>query len=90
MVIVDGRGEVEAYRQSFVAEAPLFARVQEIGEQLQATTGITFPPARRSSDRGASWAGHSRSASSPMVRLQRCSTARNLAMTIIPSVIRSS
>lgn len=45
-VIVDGRVVVDAYRQSFVDEARLFARVQEIGERLQARTGITFPRSR--------------------------------------------
>jgi cytosine/adenosine deaminase-related metal-dependent hydrolase len=44
-VIVDGR-VVDAYRQSFVDEARLFAKVQEIGERLQARTGITFPRSR--------------------------------------------
>ena len=45
-VIVDGRVVVDGYRQSFVDEARLFAKVQEIGEALQARTGITFPRAR--------------------------------------------
>ena len=45
-VIVDGRVVVDAYRQSFVDEPALFAKVQEIGEQLQARTGITFPRSR--------------------------------------------
>jgi len=45
-VIVDGRVVVDAYRQSFVDEGRLFAKVQEIGEQLQARTGITFPRSR--------------------------------------------
>lgn len=45
-VIVDGRVVVDAYRQSFVDEAGLFDRVQEIGEELQARTGITFPRSR--------------------------------------------
>ena len=45
-VIIDGRVVVDAYRQSFVDEARLFARVQEIGEGLQARTGITFPRSR--------------------------------------------
>jgi cytosine/adenosine deaminase-related metal-dependent hydrolase len=40
-VIVDGRVVVDAYRQSFVDEHRLFARVQEIGEQLMARTGVT-------------------------------------------------
>jgi cytosine/adenosine deaminase-related metal-dependent hydrolase len=45
-VIVDGRVVVDAYRQAFVDEPGLFARVQEIGERLQARTGITFPRSR--------------------------------------------
>src|SRR5262249_57465639 len=45
-VIVDGRVVVDAHRQSFTDEGALFARVQEIGEQLQARTGITFPRSR--------------------------------------------
>ena len=45
-VIVDGRVVVDAYRQSFVDEPKLFAKVQEIGERLQARTGITFPRSR--------------------------------------------
>jgi cytosine/adenosine deaminase-related metal-dependent hydrolase len=45
-VIVDGRVVVDAYRQSFVDEPKLFATVQEIGERLQARTGITFPRSR--------------------------------------------
>jgi 5-methylthioadenosine/S-adenosylhomocysteine deaminase len=45
-VIVDGRVVIDAYRQSFVDEARLFARVQEIGEGLMARTGITFPRSR--------------------------------------------
>ncbi len=45
-VIVDGRVVVDAYRQSFVDEPKLFAEVQEIGERLQARTGITFPRSR--------------------------------------------
>jgi len=45
-VVVDGRVVVDAYRQSFVDEARLFEAVQEIGEQLQARTGITFPRSR--------------------------------------------
>ena len=45
-VIVDGRVVVDAYRQTFVDEPQLFAKVQEIGEQLQARTGITFPRSR--------------------------------------------
>jgi cytosine/adenosine deaminase-related metal-dependent hydrolase len=45
-VIVDGRVVVEGYRQSFVDEAGLFAKVQDIGEKLQARTGIAFPRSR--------------------------------------------
>jgi cytosine/adenosine deaminase-related metal-dependent hydrolase len=45
-VVVDGRVVVDAYRQTFVDEPRLFAKVQEIGEQLQARTGITFPRSR--------------------------------------------
>src|SRR5207248_3449172 len=41
-VIIDGRVIVDAYRQSFVDEARLFAKVQAIGEDLLARTGITF------------------------------------------------
>src|SRR5262249_49400810 len=45
-VIIEGRGGVDAYRQSFVDEGRLYAAVQEIGERLQARTGITFPRSR--------------------------------------------
>ena len=45
-VVIDGRVVVDAYRQTFVDEPRLFARVQEIGERLQARTGITFPRSR--------------------------------------------
>jgi cytosine/adenosine deaminase-related metal-dependent hydrolase len=45
-VVVDGRVVVDAYRQTFVDEAALFARVQEIGERLQARTGVAFPQSR--------------------------------------------
>jgi 5-methylthioadenosine/S-adenosylhomocysteine deaminase len=45
-VIIDGRVVVDAYRQSFVDEARLYATVQEIGERLQSRTGITFPRSR--------------------------------------------
>ena len=45
-VIVDGRVVVDGYAQSFVDEAKLFGQVQEIGERLQARTGITFPRSR--------------------------------------------
>ncbi|HEX9820959.1 MAG TPA: amidohydrolase family protein [Methylomirabilota bacterium] len=40
-VIVDGRVVVDAYRQSFVDEPALYAKVQEIGERLLARTGVT-------------------------------------------------
>jgi cytosine/adenosine deaminase-related metal-dependent hydrolase len=40
-VIVDGRVVVDAYRQSFVDEPGLYAKVQEIGERLLARTGVT-------------------------------------------------
>ena len=45
-VVVDGRVVVDAYRQTFVDEPRLYARVQEIGERLQARTGISFPRSR--------------------------------------------
>jgi cytosine/adenosine deaminase-related metal-dependent hydrolase len=45
-VVVDGQVVVDAYRQAFVDEARLFARVQELGERLQARTGVRFPPSR--------------------------------------------
>jgi cytosine/adenosine deaminase-related metal-dependent hydrolase len=45
-VVVDGRVVVDAYRQSFVDEARLFGKVQEIGERLLARTGISFPRSR--------------------------------------------
>jgi cytosine/adenosine deaminase-related metal-dependent hydrolase len=45
-VVIDGRVVVDAYRQSFVDEPRLYATVQEIGERLQARTGITFPRSR--------------------------------------------
>jgi cytosine/adenosine deaminase-related metal-dependent hydrolase len=45
-VVVQGRIVVDAYRQSFVDEDRLFETVQEIGERLQARTGITFPRSR--------------------------------------------
>jgi 5-methylthioadenosine/S-adenosylhomocysteine deaminase len=45
-VIVDGRVVVDAYRQSFVDERRLFAKVQEIGEKLLARTGVSFPRSR--------------------------------------------
>ena len=45
-VVVDGRVVVDAHRQSFVDEARLFAKAQEIGERLQQRTGISFPRSR--------------------------------------------
>jgi 5-methylthioadenosine/S-adenosylhomocysteine deaminase len=45
-VVVDGRVVVDAYRQTFVDEPRLFSKVQEIGERLQARTGISFPRSR--------------------------------------------
>jgi hypothetical protein len=37
---------VDAYRQSFVDEPKLYAKVQEIGEKLLARTDTTFPRSR--------------------------------------------
>ena len=45
-VIVDGRVVVDGYRQTFVDEARLYSRVQEIGEKLLARTGVSFPRSR--------------------------------------------
>jgi len=45
-VVIDGRVVVSAYRQAFVDEPRLYAKVQEIGERLQARTGIRFPRSR--------------------------------------------
>jgi len=45
-VVIDGRVVVDAYRQTFVDTARLFSTVQEIGERLQARTGISFPRSR--------------------------------------------
>ena len=45
-VVIDGRVVVDAYRQTFVDEPRLYARVQDIGERLQARTGISFPRSR--------------------------------------------
>jgi len=45
-VIIDGRVVVDAYRQTFVDEPQLYAKVQEIGEKLQTRTGTTFPRSR--------------------------------------------
>jgi cytosine/adenosine deaminase-related metal-dependent hydrolase len=45
-VVIDGRVVIDGGRQSFVDEDALFSKVQEIGEQLQARTGISFPRSR--------------------------------------------
>ena len=45
-VIVDGRVVVDGYRQTFVDESRLYARVQEIGERLLARTGVSHPRSR--------------------------------------------
>jgi cytosine/adenosine deaminase-related metal-dependent hydrolase len=45
-VIVDGRVVVDAYRQTFVDEGRLYARVQEIGERLLVRTGVSQPRSR--------------------------------------------
>lgn len=45
-VVIDGRVVVEGYRQTFVDERKLYASVQEIGERLQARTGIKAPASR--------------------------------------------
>lgn len=45
-VIVDGRIVLEAGRQTFVDAERLYGQVQEIGERLQARTGISFPRSR--------------------------------------------
>jgi cytosine/adenosine deaminase-related metal-dependent hydrolase len=45
-VIVDGRVVVDAYRQTFVDEPRLYAKVQEIGERLLARTGVSYPRSR--------------------------------------------
>jgi hypothetical protein len=45
-VLIDGRIVVENYRQTFVDEGRLFSTVQEIGERLQARTGVAFPRSR--------------------------------------------
>ena len=45
-VIIDGRVVVDGYRQTFVDESRLYARVQEIGERLLARTGVSFPRSR--------------------------------------------
>ncbi|HEY7540901.1 MAG TPA: amidohydrolase [Methylomirabilota bacterium] len=45
-VIIDGKVVVDDYRQTFVDEPQLYAKVQEIGEKLQTRTGTTFPRSR--------------------------------------------
>jgi 5-methylthioadenosine/S-adenosylhomocysteine deaminase len=45
-VIIDGRVIVDAYKQTFVDEPKLYARVQAVGEQLMARTGTSFPRSR--------------------------------------------
>jgi cytosine/adenosine deaminase-related metal-dependent hydrolase len=45
-VIIDGRVVVDGYRQTFVDESRLYARVQEVGERLLARTGVSFPRSR--------------------------------------------
>jgi cytosine/adenosine deaminase-related metal-dependent hydrolase len=45
-VVIDGRVVVDACRQTFADTTKLYAKVQEIGENLQARTGITFPYSR--------------------------------------------
>jgi hypothetical protein len=37
---------IDAYRQTFVNESRLYARVQEIGERLLARTGVSYPRSR--------------------------------------------
>jgi len=45
-VIINGRVIVDAYKQSFVDEPKLYAKVQAVGEQLMARTGTSFPRSR--------------------------------------------
>jgi len=45
-VIVDGKIVLEGGEQRFVDADRLYAQVQEIGESIQARTGITFPRSR--------------------------------------------
>ena len=45
-VIVDGKVVLEGGKQRFVDADRLYGQVQEIGESLQARTGITFPRSR--------------------------------------------
>src|SRR5437870_91442 len=77
-VVVDGRVVVEDHRQSFVDEGRLFGKVQEIGERLQARTGITFPRSRSAP----------RCASSPCVT--RCAWPRTSSRWISSPRVASS
>ena len=43
-VIVDGKVVVDAYKTLFVDEWQLIQRVQEMGENMLARTGVSFPP----------------------------------------------
>ena len=45
-VIIDGKVVIEGGKQRFVDAEKLYGQVQEIGESLQARTGITFPRSR--------------------------------------------
>ena len=45
-VIIDGHVIVDAYKQTFVDEPKLYAKVQVVGEQLMARTGTSFPRSR--------------------------------------------
>ncbi|PYM98616.1 MAG: amidohydrolase [Candidatus Rokuibacteriota bacterium] len=45
-VIIDGHVTVDAYKQTFVDEPKLYAKVQAVGEQLMARTGTSFPRSR--------------------------------------------
>jgi cytosine/adenosine deaminase-related metal-dependent hydrolase len=45
-VVVDGQVVLEGGKQGFVDADTLYGRVQEIGESLQARTGISFPRSR--------------------------------------------
>jgi len=45
-VIIDGHVIVDAYKQTFVDEPKLYAKVQAVGEQLMARTGTSFPRSR--------------------------------------------
>src|SRR5438876_11451753 len=45
-VIIDGRAVVDAYRQSFVDESPLYSKVQDFGETCLASRGVNPPRSR--------------------------------------------